>query len=64
MNFVSAIFGFLKNLFGYFLHRSQQNNRPEIVDNRERLEEQKKIDETNKAIKDKNIDKIRDDLSF
>jgi len=60
---IKNVFGSIKNVFGFLLHRSQQNNRPEIVDNKERKEEQKQVDAINKAIKDKDVGKIQEGLA-
>lgn len=63
MNFVTAAFQFLANLFGYSKQRSEQRNREDMVKRKEAEEENRKQDEFAKAIKENDMERMRKEIS-
>jgi hypothetical protein len=60
---MEAIFKAIASVFDWLGHRSKVRNTSEMIENEKARSEQKRIDETRKAIREKDTDEIRKKLS-
>jgi hypothetical protein len=63
MNFITAIFGAIAQVFGFVNKRTDLKNSPAVVDAAIRADEQKQIDQIRKNIATGNIDASRKDIA-
>jgi hypothetical protein len=62
MNFFSAFFSAVSNIFGWALNRSNLKNSPEMQTTQKAKNEVVAVDKTNKAIEQKDTNEIRNEI--